>query len=164
MFYEDVLLSLVETGCRFLIAGGVAVNLHGIPRMTQDLDLVVDLDPENVLGLVETLLRLGYRPRAPVDPRGLADPAQREAWIRDKGLKALSFHHPAQPFLVVDVLLDVPVEYSGAVAHAVTADLGSMSVQLVSIDDLIRMKTAANRPQDRSDIEHLERLKDGRGT
>src|SRR5687768_9322010 len=64
MLYEDVLRALSGAGVKFAVAGGVAVNLHGIPRMTQDLDLLIDMSRENVLALVECLTGLGYRPRA----------------------------------------------------------------------------------------------------
>ena len=41
---------------RFAIAGGLAVVLHGVPRMTFDLDIVVDLEVENLLRLVDVLV------------------------------------------------------------------------------------------------------------
>ncbi len=41
--YEPVLAALDAAGVRFVVVGGVAVVLHGHPRMTADLDLVVDL-------------------------------------------------------------------------------------------------------------------------
>ena len=105
MFYEDVLRALAGAGCRFLIVGGVAVNLHGVPRMTADLDLLIDLEPVNVERTVSALLSLGYRGRAPVDPMKLANTAERESWVRDKGMKAFSFFHPSRPFQVVDLLV-----------------------------------------------------------
>lgn len=45
---ERVLSALDAAGVRYLVVGGVAVVLHGHPRMTADLDLVLELAPENV--------------------------------------------------------------------------------------------------------------------
>lgn len=160
MIYEDVLRALTRAGVQFAIAGGIAVNLHGVPRLTQDLDILVEMSRDNLLLLVECLSGLGYRPRAPVDPAGLADPAIRRDWIESKGLKAFSFVDPNTPFNVVDILLDVPVTYESAVPASSKVQLeDDLEVRLVSIDDLIRMKESARRAQDLSDIEHLRRVK-----
>ncbi len=39
----------------YLVGGSLASSLHGIPRSTQDADLVVDLDADKVPALVEAL-------------------------------------------------------------------------------------------------------------
>jgi len=41
IFYEDVLRALDTAAIRFVLVGGVAVILHGVPRTTADLDLVI---------------------------------------------------------------------------------------------------------------------------
>lgn len=48
--------ALERTGLEYLIGGSLASSLHGIPRSTQDSDLVVDLPPERVSDL---LIELG---------------------------------------------------------------------------------------------------------
>jgi len=48
IFYEDVLRALDAAAIRFVLVGGVAVILHGVPRTTADLDLVIDLEEGNV--------------------------------------------------------------------------------------------------------------------
>ena len=42
MFIRDVADALEERGVGYAVVGGGAVNLHGIPRTTYDLDIVVD--------------------------------------------------------------------------------------------------------------------------
>ena len=39
--------SLNAQGARYLVIGGFAVNQHGFPRATMDIDLLVDAAPEN---------------------------------------------------------------------------------------------------------------------
>ena len=41
-----VLQALEVAGVRYVLVGGLAVLLHGIDRLTADIDLVVDLAPE----------------------------------------------------------------------------------------------------------------------
>lgn len=67
---------------RNLIVGGLAVAAHGYGRLTFDLDLVVQLQPE--LRALKALSSLGYVPLVPVAAADFADPAKREAWIREK--------------------------------------------------------------------------------
>jgi hypothetical protein len=48
MFYLDLFRCLHAHNVRYLLAGGLAMNLHGVPRMTMDVDLVLALDDENI--------------------------------------------------------------------------------------------------------------------
>lgn len=42
------------------------MNLHGIPRMTADLDLVVSLNSENLARFLNAMREIGYQPRLQV--------------------------------------------------------------------------------------------------
>ena len=53
MFYIDLLKALYNSKIQYLIVGGVAVNLHGVPRATFDFDLVISTDKSNILSLLE---------------------------------------------------------------------------------------------------------------
>lgn len=90
---------------RYVLVGGLAVSLHGVLRLTADLDLALALDEGNAASFLRLMTELGYRPRLPVDPSGLADEAVRRRWAEDKGLIAFPFWHPESPFADVDVLL-----------------------------------------------------------
>ena len=43
----EILCTLQDRGVDFVVAGGVAAVLHGVERMTLDLDVAVSLDPHN---------------------------------------------------------------------------------------------------------------------
>ncbi len=55
----DILHALSGARVSFVVVGGVAVVLQGHPRMTADLDLVVDLSVDNVRRTVDVLEHLG---------------------------------------------------------------------------------------------------------
>lgn len=59
MTQEEVVGRVIEVlqrlGMPYMVAGAFASNLHGVPRMTQDADLVVDLDEAAVPELIESL-------------------------------------------------------------------------------------------------------------
>jgi predicted nucleotidyltransferase len=158
--FEAVFRALNERGVRYLVAGGVAVVLHGYTRLTEDLDLVVDLAEEQARAAIEALTQLGLTARAPVDPRLFADEATRRAWIRDRGMTVLTLHHPDNPMLVVDLFADVPGDFDQLWARAKDVPLETTRVKIVSVDDLIAMKRLAGRGQDLLDIAELERIRD----
>ncbi|MBI5500125.1 MAG: hypothetical protein HY907_07765 [Deltaproteobacteria bacterium] len=75
---EPIVDALNRGGVRYVIVGGLATVLHGFPRLTADIDLVVDLQPAEARRAIEALLRLGFRPRPPVDPYDFAEIVRRK--------------------------------------------------------------------------------------
>jgi hypothetical protein len=156
---ERLLTQLSDAGVRYLVVGGVAVVLHGYLRATADLDLVVDLDPQNLNVVVEVLEHLGFRPRPPVPIRSFADATERERWFEEKNLQVFSLWHPQKPGFELDLFVRPPFDFSSALARASVAKLGSSTVYIASIDDLVNMKRVAGRPRDKEDIEALLALR-----
>ena len=62
MDYEAVFSGLKREMIDYLIVGGLAVNFHGIPRMTYDIDMMILLEKGNILKTVSILDTWGYRP------------------------------------------------------------------------------------------------------
>ena len=60
MYYREVLEALYRND-RYLIVGGLAVNLYGVPRITQDIDMIISDDKENVNRLIRVMEELGYK-------------------------------------------------------------------------------------------------------
>ena len=50
-----VISSMNEAGVDYVVVGGVAMNLHGLVRATEDLDLFIRPEPENVERLRQAL-------------------------------------------------------------------------------------------------------------
>ena len=160
VMFEAVFSALNARGVRYLIAGGVAVILHGYVRLTLDLDLVVDLDRGQARGAVEALIGLGLVPRAPVDPLSFADPEARSSWIRERGMQVLTMQDPDDPTLVVDLFVNPPADFEQLWERAQDVDLDTTAVKVVSLDDLLAMKRQAGRPKDLLDVSELERIRD----
>ncbi len=160
LFYHDVLSGLSEAGVRFVIVGGVALNLQGVPRFTSDLDLAVALDGPSLAAAARVLLRLGLRTRLPVRDEELGQPEVVRGWIAERNLKALSFVDPREPLREVDVLLDAPVPFEEIEATADRMEAGGLSLRVASVDVLIRMKSGTGRAQDASDVDALRRLQE----
>jgi hypothetical protein len=156
--FEAVFAALQSAGVRYLVVGGVAVVLQGYPRFTADLDLVVSLDRENLLGLVDALSTLGYRPREPVPAAALADAETRRLWIQEKDLTVFSFWSPGHPATEIDVFVTEPFPIEPALARALRVQLGALTVPVASIPDLIFLKRQSARTKDLDDIQALEAI------
>ncbi|MDX1374728.1 MAG: hypothetical protein R3357_04135 [Burkholderiales bacterium] len=157
--FEAIAGELNRAGVRYLVAGGLAVNAHGYLRLTQDVDLVVQLDQGNIQSAFAALAGLGYRPLVPVTDQQFADPVQRGRWIRDKGMQVLNFHSERFRTATVDIFVSEPFDFDTEYARALQAEVApGLPVRFVSIPALIAMKRLADRPRDRDDIEHLEMI------
>jgi hypothetical protein len=125
---------------RYLIAGGVAANLHGSVRATKDVDLLVPKDAGNMSRLLEALSGLPYGIAKELDADTMA----------------------AKPFTIigddprVDILtVAASVTFDQAYPRRVTRRIGGVTVPYLNRDDLVRSKQTG-RPQDAADIEQLQ--------
>jgi len=159
MTFDDLVTimgALNASGVRYLIAGGVAVNLHGYTRLTQDLDIVVDLVPENALAAMRTLAELGYRPGVPVGIEDFADPELRRDWVENKHMQVFSLNSETHRDTVVDVFADAPFDFGEEYDAATVYDLDErVTVRVVRPETLIQMKEAVGRDRDLDDVVHL---------
>jgi hypothetical protein len=158
MFYEDVFRMLQESDVRYAVAGGVALVLHGVVRLTADLDLIVDLDRENLKRFIQAMKKLGYGPRVPARAEDFADPATRAAWKREKNMEVFSFINQSKPMALIDVFIDEKIPFEAINRDMVRVKAKGITIPVVSISHLKMLKKAAGRPQDIADIEAIESL------
>lgn len=151
-----ILHALNHAGVRYLIAGGVAVNIHGYQRLTRDLDLIIQLEKENILAAIRVLKELHYTPILPVSGEDFADPEIRNAWIETKNMKVFSFISQRHPDTVVDVFATEPFNFNQEYKQADVISFDrELTVRIVTIKTLIEMKKIAGRDRDKDDIQHL---------
>lgn len=147
---------------QYVVVGGIALNLHGAFRNTADLDILVAMTDENLSKIITILRRQGYQVRQPVDPMKIADGKTREIWIRQKNMKAFNFYKDRE-LKEVDIILDSPVSYEEAAKQKTLLKAGPITIPLISIDHLIKMKRKAGRPIDKLDVAELKQIKRWRG-
>jgi hypothetical protein len=152
VFYLDLFSALEAEGVRYLVAGGLAVNLHGIARLTMDVDLIIALDAENLGRFVKGATRLALKPVVPVPLADLADEAKVRSWIHEKRMLTFALRPPDPSDPVVDLLVQTPVPFEAAYARRIEKNVAGVNVPIAAIDDLIAMKTGTGRAKDASDI------------
>jgi hypothetical protein len=162
MSFTAIVTALQDAGVRYLVAGGLAVNAHGYLRFTKDVDIVVQLVPENIERAFAALTSAGYKPSVPITAAQFADADTRAGWIRDKNMQVLQFWSDAHRETPIDMFVSEPFPFDAEYARAVVKPLGeSLAVHFVSIPTLILMKELAGRAQDLIDIENLKARIDG---
>lgn len=158
MFYLDLFRMLEEAGVRYLVVGGVAVNLHGINRLTHDVDLMLALDADNLRRFVSVAKRYSFKPVVPVKVDDLADAEKVRDWIENKGMLAFGLRPQNAADPTVDILVNPPIDFESAYLRRVVAEVAGLKVPIAAVADIIAMKTGTGRDKDKSDIQALKRL------
>lgn len=152
---RQLLERLVEADVRFVLVGGLAVNAWGYLRATQDVDLVPDPERQN-LEKLDVLLR-ELNGKVEVGGR-LLDSASISTFLRT-GERTLVRTDLGQ----VDVLQGLPQvpRFEELERQAKEIDLDGLAVRICSLEHLLEMKRASERPRDHEDIEALEAAQGG---
>jgi hypothetical protein len=159
MFYLELFSALDRHKVDYLLIGGLAVSLHGVERATMDVDITVAMSPANLAALIETAKELKLTPVLPVPLASLGDIGLLREWHVQRNLEVFALRTPELAGVTIAVLLFPPVDFSGMQQRGVSFEVAGTAIKVVSIDDLIAMKSAAGRPIDISDVEHLQRIK-----
>lgn len=154
--YKSIFKELNDLEIDYLVVGGLAVNLFGVPRLTYDIDLMILFEQDNIKKLITKLKQWGYKPKIPGDPMDFADDLKRNSWIYEKGMKAFNFFSESLPVGEIDIVIDSPISYERLKERAVKIQLQEIMVPVVSIHDLIELKLHSGRKQDLSDVEYLK--------
>lgn len=155
-----IISALNNCGARYLVVGGIAVNAHGYMRLTVDVDLLIQLEPVNLLNALRALADLGYQPSIPVTFEDFANPSIRERWISEKQMKVLKLFSDAHRETAIDVFVSEPLIFDEAIGRLHYYSLAdNLNVPVCSYQDLVKLKVQASRPKDLLDLAQLRKLK-----
>lgn len=150
--FVDIVLCLNAEAVDFVIVGAHALAVHGAPRATGDLDILVRATPENSERVYRALVRFG----APIAAHGLT-----AADFRTPG----TVYQMGLPPHRIDVLTEISgVTYDEAATDTTSALLGSERARFIGLDAMIRNKKASGRTKDLADAEALEEIRSRQST
>ena len=130
---------------RYLVIGGYAVNLHGYPRYTKDLDFWIWLNERNIDNLLVALKAFGFGAMG-LNHADFTDPSN---------VIQLGY----EPYRI-DILVSLEgMIFEQCFEQRSVANFEGTSLNYLNIDDLIKAKLNAARPQDLADADKLQKLK-----
>lgn len=140
--FVDLLRALSDAEARFLVVGAFAVGRYARPRATGDLDLWIDIAPENAARVHAALRAFG----APLESLAETDLSQ----------PGLVFQMGVAPGRI-DLLTSLTgLDFDPAWARRERGELGGVPVGFIGREDLIVNKRAVGRPRDLADAAELE--------
>jgi Nucleotidyl transferase of unknown function (DUF2204) len=130
---------------RYLVIGGYAVNFHGYPRYTRDLDFWIWLNENNIENLLIALNDFGF------GGIGLT----KSDFTQPDNVIQLGY----EPYRI-DILVSVEgLVFEHCFEHRVVANFEDTILNYLNIDDLITAKLNVGRPQDLADADKLQKIR-----
>ncbi len=139
--FKELLALFNALHVKYIIVGGYALAFHGAPRMTGDIDILVESSNENALKVLTALNRFGFG---------------------NTGLKAEDFSQRGnviqlgQPPVRVDILTSLSgVSWEKAYETREKGRYGDLFVYFINRAMLLKNKRAVGRKKDQADLEAL---------
>lgn len=152
---REIFRILNEHDVDYVTVGGLAQTLQGVVIKTDDVDICPSTAPDNLVRVAEALAAINAK-----------------EWLPDKGeaverewsgelLQQDSLWILHTDFGPLDLLFtpEGTHGFEGLVDDAEVKDVGGLEVPVASLDALIEMKEAIDRPKDREHLSYLRRLR-----
>ena len=138
---QTVFASFQKNDVKYVVIGGIAAVLYGVPRATFDLDVLIEATPENADRLLSAMAEAGL---GTASLTSAEDILSKEITIFTDRIR-------------LDVQTSTPgITFENAWAHRVTMNYKGQVLEVVSLDDLIASKRASGRAVDLEDVRILE--------
>jgi hypothetical protein len=151
IFDEDLLAfwrALNKREVRYIMVGGVATNLNGYQRTTEDIDIWLDDNLAN-----REQFRVAFREYSGTDISDIANIQFIPGWVNFR----------LNNGFILDILVTMKgledFSFDDCLRQANMADIEDVRIPFLHINHLIANKKAVNRPKDQLDVMSLEDLK-----
>lgn len=139
--FKEFLRLLNEKGVEYLLIGGYAVGYYGYPRATNDIDVWIAIAPDNAERVVAALREFGFD--TPDLSAGLF-------LIPNKIVRM------GMPPMRIEISTSISgVAFAECYAERVTAEIDSVTVNIISLRHLRINKRASGRHKDLNDLDNL---------
>lgn len=141
--FLDILRALVDSEAEFIVVGAHALAVHGVPRATGDLDIVVRPTRENAARVIAALRAFG----APLEAHGVT---QADFEIEGR------VYQIGQPPRRIDLLTAITgVTFNDAWSSRIGVEVAGMEIPFLGLEALRRNKSATGRDRDLLDLRLL---------
>ena len=140
--FREFIQSLNDNNVRYLVVGGYAVAVHGHPRYTKDMDVWIDMTPDNAARTLDALDQFGFKS---------LELAEADFLVSDQ---IIQLGYPPNR---IDLLTTIPgVEFADCFPKRTQVNIEGVDVNFIDRENLIANKKASGRHQDLADVENLE--------
>ena len=148
--FDEILRVLVDHGVEFILVGGVAAALEGVPLATLDVDVVVRRDEQDTPRLLDALSAMGAR---------YSDPAGRHIVPDAAKLATFRLHRLVTPMGALDVMLTIGngLTYGDLLGNSKVMEVAGFKVRVLGLETIILSKEQADRDKDRATLPVLRR-------
>jgi len=157
MFLLKVCRAFNKYKIPYAVVGGHAVNLHGVIRGTLDIDFIIEWKLSHFKACEKALNEIGLVCRVPIKAEEVFK--KRERLISEKNMIAWSFINPASRSEQIDIIITVNSKSKKVKKKRIQGD----DVNVLDINELIKMKKESGRKQDLIDVEFLQRVLNEKG-
>jgi hypothetical protein len=142
--YQDIIELFNINEVKYLVAGAYSMAVFGYARSTYDIDLWIAKDDENISKVIQSLEEFGVP--FEINKNDLQKP-----------------NNVIQIGIIpnrIDILTDIDgVIFEDAWTNRQVKNFGDIKANILDINDIIKNKTASNRPKDNIDLIELKKLK-----
>jgi hypothetical protein len=139
--FKDLLKLLKNHDVKYLLVGGYAVAYHGYPRSTGDMDIWIQINPENAQKMVRVLKSFGF------DTPDL----DAELFLTKRQIIRMGI-----PPVRIEIMMDASgVVFDDCYQNKIVGEIDGTEVHLISLEDLKKNKKASGRFKDLNDLENL---------
>jgi hypothetical protein len=157
---KEFLVTLARHEVDFIVCGGVAAILHGVPRITLDLDIAIDWSEPNIRRLITAMEALSLKPKMPIPADALLRPGAVEEMREGKKALVFTFRDPEDTLRHIDVFLTKELSYTVLKDHVRRHSLEGAQINVLEPRYLLMLKESIDPPRDKDllDIKTLRKL------
>lgn len=138
-----ILKAFAEKGVEYTLIGGVAVILHGFPRLTEDIDILLKADVQNIEKLKSALGEV------------FNDPSVKEIELSDlKNYSVLRYGAPDGFYIDLIARLGEVADYGNVASEKINVE--GVRIKVATAEALYRLKKESLRPKDQNDALFLK--------
>lgn len=149
--WNRIIKKFNEARLRYVLVGGAALVIYGLPRSTIDIDIYVPAKKE----ILQKLFRLADELKLQSAQKSILNISHLPNLFADQWI---CFSYKGQDIL--DVFLAKDDEFQRLYTHSEIKKDKTISVRVASLGDIVIMKKGSKRPVDLADISLIKEARD----
>ena len=145
--FKEFIELLNDNRVKYLVVGGYAVAFHGHPRYTRDMDIWIELSPDNADKILDALKEFGFGSLG-LKPDDFLESNQ-----------VVQLGYPPNRIDILTTLKDL--NFDDCYKTKVEVKIQGLRIDFIDIENLKKNKRATGRAQDLADAENLEYMAPG---